>query len=490
MRIEVGNMSGLKVLFGAGDYGKKALKYYGEENIVFFVDNDSSKSGKTLLGKAIKHFDAVRKALNDYDLVITSSFYKEISRQLIENNITNFHIYHPIYTKQMDQYCAILERKQVKSIYVYGKDYFSNTIVGTIYQRLGENCVKGIVEADDGIVSFFKDNADCVIVGDCELAIALEQRLRRLMDGMNILIINPFKQLAYYDYEELVYPTQIADKNEGWDEEHWNTILEKNLYRNSINAYVEEAIKKVPLFEHIEIETINRCNGICEFCPVNAYDDSRTKKEMEEGLFHKIIHELQEMDYHGRLALFSNNEPFLDKRIIEWNKYARVHLPNARMHLFTNGTLLSLEKFIEIIPLLDELIIDNYTKDLHLLKNCEDIVDYCEKHAELKSKVTIVPRSPEEIRTTRGGDAPNRKDKKSFADIGCIYPFQQLIIRPDGKVSLCCNDALGRSTMGDVNEETLKDIWFGDRFQKIREQLLKGRGTVDHCVYCDTFNLF
>ena len=111
-------MSGLKVLFGAGDYGKKALKYYGEENIVFFVDNDSSKSGKTLLGKAIKHFDAVRKALNDYDLVITSSFYKEISRQLIENNITNFHIYHPIYTKQMDQYCAILERKQVKSIYV------------------------------------------------------------------------------------------------------------------------------------------------------------------------------------------------------------------------------------------------------------------------------------------------------------------------------------------------------------------------------------
>lgn len=141
---------------------------------------------------------------------------------------------------------------------------------------------------------------------------------------------------------------------------------------------------------------------------------------MEEGLFHKIIHELQEMDYHGRLALFSNNEPFLDKRIIEWNKYARVHLPNARMHLFTNGTLLSLEKFIEIIPLLDELIIDNYTKDLHLLKNCEDIVDYCEKHAELKSKVTIVPRSPEEIRTTCGGDAPNRKDKNHL-QISVVY---------------------------------------------------------------------
>lgn len=483
-------MSRLKVLFGAGDYGKKALKYYGEENIAFFVDNDSSKSGKTLLGKMIRDFEAAREELNQYELVITSSFYKEISRQLTRNGVIDFQIYHPTCTKQIDRYCMIMKENQVHSIYVYGRDCFLNTIIGAIRQKLGENFVKGVVTADDGTVGFLKANADCVVVGDCELAIALEQRLKRLLADTDILVINPFKQQAYYDYDEVVYPVNNKVKNEGYDEVRWNTMLEKNLYKYSINAYVEEAIKKVPIFEHIEIETINRCNGVCEFCPVNVHDDSRVRKEMEEGLFHKIIQELEEMDYHGRLATFSNNEPFLDKRIIEWNKYARDHLPNARIHLFTNGTLLSMERFIEIIPFLDELIIDNYTKDLRLLKNCEDIVDYCEKHAELKSKVTIVPRSPEEIRTTRGGDAPNRKDKKSFADIGCIYPFQQLIIRPDGKVSLCCNDALGRSTMGDVNEESLTGIWYGEKFQGVREQLLKGRGAVSHCVYCDTFNLF
>lgn len=482
-------MSELKVLFGAGDFGKKALTYYGVKNVAFFIDNDSSKSGKTLQGKMIKDFEAVKEELNQYEIIITSSFYKEISRQLIENSMTDFQIYHPIYTKQMDEYCTIIKEKQVKSIYVYGKDYFSSTITSEVRQKLGEELIKDVVEADEAI-DFLKLNADCVVVGDCELAIALEQRLKRLLEGTGILIINPFKQLAYYDYDEIVYPAQVMDKNQGWDEEHWNTVLEKNLYRNSINSYVEEAIKKVPLFEHVEIETINRCNGICEFCPVNVYDDSRTKKEMEEKLFYKIIRELQDINYHGRLATFSNNEPFLDKRIIEWNKYARFHLPNARIHLFTNGTLLTLEKFIKIIPFLDEMIIDNYTKDLSLLTNCREIVNYCEKHVELKKKVTIVPRSPEEIRTSRGGDAPNRKDKKSFADVSCIYPFQQLIIRPDGKVSLCCNDALGRSTMGDVNEESLVEIWYGERFQRIREQLLKGRGAVSHCIYCDTFNLF
>lgn len=483
-------MSGLKVLFGAGDFGKRALAYYGEENIAFFVDNDSSKSGKVLQGKIIRNFESAREELKQYELIISSSFYKEISRQLTDNGFTDFRIYHPICTKQIDRYCTMLEEKRVNNIYVYGKDCFLDTIVGALIQKLGENSVKGIVEADDKSVKLLKSNADCVVVGDCEFAIALEQRLKRWLADTDILVINSFKQQAYYDYDEVVYPVHDKDKNDCCDEVRWNTMLEKNLYKNSINLYVEEAMKKVPIFEHIEIETINRCNGVCEFCPVNVHDDSRVRKEMEEGLFHKIIQELEDMDYHGRLATFSNNEPFLDKRIIEWNKYARDHLPNARIHLFTNGTLLSLEKFIEIIPFLDELIIDNYTKDLNLLKNCEDIVNYCEEHAELKGKVTIVRRSPKEIRTSRGGDAPNRKNKKSFADIGCIYPFQQLIIRPDGKVSLCCNDALGRSTMGDVNEESLTDIWYGERFQEVRKQLLKGRGAVSHCVYCDTFNLF
>lgn len=65
-------------------------------------------------------------------------------------------------------------------------------------------------------------------------------------------------------------------------------------------------------------------------------------------------------------------------------------------------------------------------------------------------------------------------------------PYKQIIVRPDGKVSLCCNDALGKCTLGDLNNESLVDVWFGAAFSKVREQLRNGRQGFERCKYCDT----
>ena len=61
---------------------------------------------------------------------------------------------------------------------------------------------------------------------------------------------------------------------------------------------------------------------------------------MDIQLFKKIIQELSELEYSGRLGMFSNNEPFLDSRIEDLTKYAREKLPNAVIYLYTNGTVL------------------------------------------------------------------------------------------------------------------------------------------------------
>jgi MoaA/NifB/PqqE/SkfB family radical SAM enzyme len=84
-----------------------------------------------------------------------------------------------------------------------------------------------------------------------------------------------------------------------------------------------------PLPHSIEIETINRCNSTCNFCPVNRFSDPRSLTRMPETLFHKIIDDLAAHDFSGNLSLFSNNEPFLDKRIFDFAAYARVTLPRA-----------------------------------------------------------------------------------------------------------------------------------------------------------------
>lgn len=380
------------VLFGAGYFGREALKEYGIDKVDFFVDNDITKKDKIVDNLPVKIFSENLELIKEYKVIICTGFYADIIQQLEENQITEYTIFH-----------QLIERKS----------YYSP----------------------------------------------------------KILIENPYEK----------------DENRGLSEDEW---IEKNngqLRKASIKAKVEQYVKTNHVFHHVEIETINRCNGTCEFCPVNCFIDPREKKLMDENLFKKIIDDLAQMNYSGRLSLFSNNEPFLDKRIMEFHRYARKMLPNARMHLYTNGTLLKMQDFLELVDILDELIIDNYDQELKLIETSEKIVEYAELHPEIKEKVTIVLRKPKEILTSRGGDAPNRNQKVADGTITCVLPFQQLIIRPDGKVSLCCNDPLGKCTLGDTNNQTLMEIWKGDEFKKVRETVLEGRGNYGHCKCCDVY---
>lgn len=115
-------------------------------------------------------------------------------------------------------------------------------------------------------------------------------------------------------------------------------------------TYVKKQIASKQLqIKEIEIETVNRCNGKCSFCPVNANEPQREYAKMSTELFYKIIQELVDMNYTGMLSIYSNNEPFLDERIVDFYKYAREKLLGARLNLYTNGTLMSLDKFKEIV---------------------------------------------------------------------------------------------------------------------------------------------
>lgn len=269
-----------------------------------------------------------------------------------------------------------------------------------------------------------------------------------------------------------------------------NYLKEKPLYQ-SCKKETEEYFKKYydrgkyPLFSSVELEIINRCNGECSFCPVNRYIDPRRLKKMDVHLFHKIIDELGELGYAGRLALHSNNEPFLDSRIIEFAQYAREHVPHAYIYMFTNGTLLTMEKFRDIIPYLNKLIIDHYDDDLKLSKGMEEINRYCQENPDIDRKVEIHLRKVNEVLNTRGGQSPNNERRETL-NMSCVLPFKQMVIRPDGKTSLCCNDPYGRNTMADLNRMTLKEAWYSERYIQVRKELRKGRSRIKLCRYCDT----
>ena len=263
--------------------------------------------------------------------------------------------------------------------------------------------------------------------------------------------------------------------------------LVKNEGERKNDAWVNACnLSDIPMPVEIEIETLNRCNGICPFCPVNVNEEQRQYAKMTEALFEKIISELKQMNYCYNIAIYSNNEPFLDERIVDFQKYVREQLPAAFCHMYTNGTVLTLKKFIEIIPSLDRLVIDNYNDDQKINSSIKEIYEYVQNHEELQTKVVFSMRKQNEVLNSRGGFAPNKKGIAVRSRAKCVLPFQQLIVRPDGKVSLCCADALGKYTMGDLNNTTIQQIWLSEKYRGIRTEMKKnGRKNLMLCNRCD-----
>ncbi len=207
---------------------------------------------------------------------------------------------------------------------------------------------------------------------------------------------------------------------------------------------------------------------------------------MERELFISIINQLSNLNFSGKLNLYSNNEPLLDERIIEFAEIARLNLPDGHIHLFTNGTLLTVEMFQKLIPNLDFLLIDNYHDNDTLNDPVQDIFDFIKEKQEFHKKVKIRLIRKNAIRTTRGGQAPN-KSKISNLTSPCISPFNTFIVRPDGKISLCTRDALGTYTLGDLTKQSIVEIWNGKEFWTIRNKILQGRNKLNLCKDCDAF---
>ena len=493
------------IIFGAGDIGRQALEFYGDEYVAFFADNSVYLAGKSVKGKLILSWSEYTTIQHDYDTIVAIKNHFDVDKQLQQRNILIRHFL-PDWQPRWQEVLRRIKWKfsshigsNVLFLGISRENSVAQMIVDQIRYMLGKdsNIIMSDLEesiyTDDSVCEhkfkiISKDmNPDEVIITDPERSKELEAIARSYFQG-RARVTNPFFQIRHDESNNLISDPYEWEAFPGRDsEEDW----QKDFVRlNDIDGIERLAIvlhKYQPLFKHVEIETINRCNGRCSFCPVSVGHDIRERRVMSDELFYKIIDELSCLKFDGRVALFSNNEAFLDKKIIERHKYAHEHLPKAKIHLFTNGTLLTLDNFKEIIPYLDELVIDNYNQEQKLNLNSRDIAIYCEKHPDLKNKVSIVLRREDEVLTSRGGDAPNRDNKKEFTNEKCVLPFEQLIIRPDGKVSLCCNDPYGRMTLGDLNKQKMQDVWYGEKFQSIRELLIKGRGYLPHCRYCDTF---
>ena len=245
--------------------------------------------------------------------------------------------------------------------------------------------------------------------------------------------------------------------------------------------------KEAPMPNVVNIETINRCNSTCAFCTANIHAEKRPFMLMEMDLYKSIIDQLADWGYKGHLTLYGNNEPLLDKRIVELHKYAREKLPDCYIFMSTNGLILNMEKLKALQPYLDQLIINNYANSYKLHKNIQQIHDYAQAHPDEFKDIDIViqMRYLQEVLTKRAGSAPNKKATEKVVKETCLLPFTDMWIMPNGKVGLCCCDNYEVTDFGDLHTMTVQECWDNPKLRKMREAVAQGRQNYAFCKHCD-----
>jgi radical SAM protein with 4Fe4S-binding SPASM domain len=66
----------------------------------------------------------------------------------------------------------------------------------------------------------------------------------------------------------------------------------------------------------------------------------------------------------------------------------------------------------------------------------------------------------------------------------CWKMWHSCVITWDGSIVPCCFDKDAKYAMGNLNEEDLKEIWYGVKYTKFRNQIIQGRKAIDICSNC------
>lgn len=235
-------------------------------------------------------------------------------------------------------------------------------------------------------------------------------------------------------------------------------------------------------FHEIDIEINHACNRTCWYCPNDSTARSE-KGEMSEELFSRIIAQLKEINYKGKICFHFYNEPLLCTKLDSFTALSKKLLPDCKIELVTNGTLLSLERFLK----LSELGVDIFTITKHhgidqlpveLFSN--DI------EKDLQNKINLKNHS-QLYYSNRAGLVPSLSEGKLLPlKRPCFIPSCMLVVTVKGNILACYEDYEQKSEMGNINTSTLKEIWNSENYANFREDLKKGHRTIYKlCQSCD-----
>jgi len=289
---------------------------------------------------------------------------------------------------------------------------------------------------------------------------------------------------------------------------------------NVLNSIKRLSIPPFP--NRVTVELTNNCNLKCAMCP-RVYMES-SKGYMSMPLFKKII---DEMSTYNNIALvpFFRGESLLHPEFIEMMTYVKTK-GISPIQFTTNATILT----EDIVQVLIDIELDFISFSVDSIDH--DTYGNIRKGADLKEVLKNIERFSE-IKRNRGQDKPeiqvsvvktestidsidefidfwrDRVDRVrvyeehskggNFGSLPknynitsseerrpCLKPFSDFIIYWDGSVALCNHDWDRRNAIGNVNQNSIKEIWQNDKYKKIRDAQIKNNNELEElCKRCD-----
>lgn len=288
------------------------------------------------------------------------------------------------------------------------------------------------------------------------------------------------------------------------------------------------------------VDPASACNFLCPFCPTGHRDmideTGRFQGVMKLPLFKKIIDDLHEFEKPIKvLRMYKDGEPFLNKNLASMIAYAKLSGTVEYIDTTTNGSLMTPErlgpvleagldkinisvdgmnreqyrkftgfdfdfgKFVEHVKWLDankgncEVVIKipgDLINDIQRQEFLDTFGDYCDR-IFIENFAPCWPEFDVEahtgIKITQGIYQQPIKPTDT-----CPYIFYSVSINADGLVSSCFLDWGRKLLIGDMNQQTLREVWHSNKMNALRRQHLEGRrgenpvcsncGQLSHCL--------
>ena len=227
----------------------------------------------------------------------------------------------------------------------------------------------------------------------------------------------------------------------------------------------------------MQVETTNACNADCIFCPHNQFDKIGI---MGDVLYEKIVQDASQ--YHLNIFIpMLTGEPFCDRRIIERIRLARELMPRTQIMIYSNGSLImdgdienlanmgnikfnislngaSVKTRQKLMGLNDWEIVKSKVirMDGLGLLDAVSMVWYPTLSIEELKDFSELPRS---IGIRFQSFAGENYRYKRTVPTSCRRVTESLTVMWHGQVNLCCFDPFGRVNFGNLNSQTIEEIW-------------------------------